>query len=166
MIKNLEVRKTGGASCRIKNLGIGNESWGCGGPMSAEAYVDHLKIYSQFVRNLNPHQNVPPPQRSPNTMQRIAVGPDAHNTEYTETVMKAWKERNFYWNFEGLSLHSYTWGGNPKNAPATDFSEKQYADVLRETLKMDKLITLIRRSWTNTIPRSGWRWSSTSGASG
>jgi alpha-N-arabinofuranosidase len=99
-----------------------------------------MKIYSQFVRNLNPAQNLPPPAQSPDAMQFIAVGPDAGNTAYTEAVMKAWKERGFYWNIQGLSLHSYTWGGNPMNAPATDFGEKQYADVLRETLRMDALI--------------------------
>ena len=32
-------------------LGIGNESWGCGGNMTADYYLSQLKIYSHFVRN-------------------------------------------------------------------------------------------------------------------
>ena len=37
-------------------LGIGNESWGCGGNMTADYYLSQLKIYSHFVRNDNPGQ--------------------------------------------------------------------------------------------------------------
>ena len=37
-------------------LGIGNESWDCGGNMSPEYYLSQLKIYSRFVRNFNPAQ--------------------------------------------------------------------------------------------------------------
>ena len=33
-------------------LGIGNESWGCGGNMTADYYLSQLKIYSHFARNL------------------------------------------------------------------------------------------------------------------
>lgn len=129
------------APWRIKYLGLGNESWGCGGPMRAEAYLDRMKVFSNQVRNYNPAQATDPWKPGPNAMQRIAVGPDASNTEYTETVMAAWKDRlPLYWGIEGLALHSYTWGGTPKNAPATDFGEKDYAGLLRETLRMEDMI--------------------------
>lgn len=129
------------APWRIKYLGFGNESWGCGGAMRAEAYVDRMKRFSNQVRNDNPAQASDPWRPSPEAMQRIAVGPDAGNTEYTEAVMAAWKQRlPLYWGIEGIALHSYTWGGNPKNAAATGFGEKEYAGLLRETLRMDDLI--------------------------
>ena len=35
-------------------LGIGNESWGCGGNMTPDYYLSQLKIYSHFVNNDNP----------------------------------------------------------------------------------------------------------------
>jgi alpha-L-arabinofuranosidase len=38
---------------RVPLLGIGNESWDCGGNMSADQYLGQLKIYSRFVRNMN-----------------------------------------------------------------------------------------------------------------
>ena len=50
-------------------LGIGNESWGCGGNMTPDYYLSQLKIYSHFVRNFNPAQ------QDANQMLKIAVGP-------------------------------------------------------------------------------------------
>jgi len=137
------------APYRIKYLGIGNESWGCGGAMTPETYVAQLRTYSQFVRNYNPAQNPPPaeaggvrPERSPDAMQRVAVGPDATNTAYTEAVMSAWRGGPaWYWTFEALALHFYTWGGTPMRAPAVDFSERDYASFLKDTLRMDRIIT-------------------------
>ena len=128
---------------RVKYLGMGNEAWGCGGYFSPEAYVDRLKQFSAFTPNLNPEQTgTNPLMPSPNAMKRISVGPDAGETGYTEAVMKAWHERKgpFTWNIDGLSLHSYTSGGTLMNSPATDFGEKDYAKVLKETLGMEELI--------------------------
>ena len=44
------------APYKVAFLGIGNESWDCGGNMTPEYYVSQLKIYSRFVRNFNPAQ--------------------------------------------------------------------------------------------------------------
>src|SRR5271157_1045024 len=54
---------------KVGFMGIGNESWSCGGDMTADYYLSQLKIYSRFVGNLNPAQN------GPNHMLKIAVGP-------------------------------------------------------------------------------------------
>ena len=35
---------------RVAFLGIGNESWDCGGNMTPDYYVSQLKIYSRFVQ--------------------------------------------------------------------------------------------------------------------
>ena len=56
-------------------LGIGNESWGCGGNMTADYYLSQLKIYSHFVRNDNPGQ------QGANHMLKIAVGPGVPETD-------------------------------------------------------------------------------------
>lgn len=119
---------------RVRYLGIGNESWGCGGAMTPEYYVSQLKIFSRYVRNYNPSQAGEEP------MQRIAVGPDGANTDYTEAVMKAWHDRVWSWDIEGLSLHTYTTGGWPPKHPSIDFDEGEYASMLKETLAMDALI--------------------------
>ncbi|MBB5685950.1 alpha-N-arabinofuranosidase [Sphingobium boeckii] len=130
------------APYRIKYLGIGNESWACGGNMSADHYVEELKQYSTFVRNLNPAQD--PPHRyvrGPKQMQRIAVGPEDDKPEYTEAVMKAWQStRPWRWGFEGLSLHHYTMGATPMSSPATGFDAQDYAVFVQQTFGMDTLI--------------------------
>lgn len=128
---------------KIKYLGLGNESWGCGGGMSGDEYVMEMKRFSTFVRNLNPAQNAEVPiYRIPESMQRIAVGPDAGKTEYTESVMKAWSQRgNAGWGFEGLSLHFYSAGpGGIVTAPSTGFGEQDYAYLLKDTLRIEGMI--------------------------
>src|SRR5215467_14316790 len=44
------------APYKIAFLGIGNESWDCGGNMTPDYYLSQLKTYSRFVRNFNPAQ--------------------------------------------------------------------------------------------------------------
>jgi alpha-N-arabinofuranosidase len=130
------------APWKVKFLGIGNESWGCGGAMTARAYVDRMKTYSLFVRNLNPAQGVSRFAPGPDPMQRIAVGPSADDMSYTDAVMQAWTHSSpLSWGIEGLSLHYYTAG--PKGSmrdPATGFDETSYATFVRNTYHMDELI--------------------------
>jgi alpha-N-arabinofuranosidase len=114
----------------ISYLGLGNENWGCGGSMTPDYYVSQLKIYARYSRNFN----------AQHPMRKIAVGPDSGDTGYTEAVMKAWKERNWSWDIDGLSLHYYTVGGWPPKYSATGFGEAEYAKLLNETLRMDELI--------------------------
>jgi alpha-N-arabinofuranosidase len=114
----------------ISYLGIGNENWGCGGSMTPDYYVSQLRIYARYTRNYN----------AGHPMKKIAVGPDGGDTRYTEAVMNAWKERNWSWDIDGLSLHNYTVGGWPPSYKATGFGEDEYARLLKETLRMDELI--------------------------
>jgi alpha-N-arabinofuranosidase len=119
---------------KVKYLGIGNETWGCGGNMRPEHYADLMKRYARFTRNYNPAQ------QAEEVMQRIAVGPTDSDTSYTEGVMKAWSERDWSWSMEGLSLHYYSVPEWPPSLPSTDFGEDDYALILATTLKMDDII--------------------------
>lgn len=128
---------------RVKYLGIGNESYGCGGAMTAEAYVDKMKVFAMFARNLNPAESgasrfFPGPQ----PMQRIAVGPADDQTDYTDAVMKAWQHSSpRSWSIEGLSFHHYTMGDKGMmRDPATGFGERDYATFVKNTYVMDELI--------------------------
>jgi alpha-N-arabinofuranosidase len=112
-------------------LGIGNENWGCGGSMTPDEYVNHLKVYARYARNYNTAQ----------PMRRIAVGPDGADTGYTEAVMKAWKNKTWAWDIEGLSLHSYTVVKWPPSFKATGFGENEYATILKATLNMESLVS-------------------------
>ena len=116
-------------------LGIGNESWGCGGNMTADYYLSQLKIYGHFVRNDNPGQ------QGANHMLKIAVGPGTAETTWTETIMKAWQGHDWSWNIDGLSLHWYTVpNGWPPSTPSTGFGIEDYAKALKSTLFMDEFL--------------------------
>ena len=125
------------APYRVKYLGLGNESWGCGGAMSAEHYVEEMKRFARFTRNYNPAQQSPA-----TAMKRIAVGWDSGNSDYTDAVMKAWKDKDWSWDIEGVSLHGYTipdsWA---KKGPSVGFGEDDYAKGVAATLKMRDWIT-------------------------
>lgn len=130
------------APWKIKYLGIGNETWGCGGNMRPEYYTDELKRYARFARNYNPAQQAysnpaNPTDSNPDQMLRVAVGPSDDDTTYTEGVMKAWKGRDWSWSIEGLSLHSYTVVKWPPAYDSVNFAEKEYAELLKSTLLMD-----------------------------
>lgn len=115
---------------KVAILGLGNESWDCGGAMSADFYVNEMKRFSHFVHSYNPAQ----------PMKRVAVGPSGDDTSYTEAVMKAWKGRSWSWDIEGLSLHFYATGGWPPHMADTGFDEKDYAVLVKDSLRMDDVI--------------------------
>jgi alpha-N-arabinofuranosidase len=118
----------------VKFVGLGNESWGCGGAMTPDYYVSQLKVYARYVRNYNPAQS------GDAALRRVAVGADGGKTEYVEAVMKAWHDKVWSWDIEGLSLHSYTSAGWPPAHPSTGFGADEYATVLKDTLAMEPLI--------------------------
>jgi alpha-N-arabinofuranosidase len=126
------------APYKVAYLGIGNESWDCGGNMTPDYYLSQLKTYSRFVRNFNPAQ------QTANQMLKIAVGPGGSGprwTEWTETIMKAWKAHTWSWDIDGLSLHNYTvvdWNTKYKSV---GFGEAEYSQFLKSTLDMERLVT-------------------------
>nr|WP_166180326.1 alpha-L-arabinofuranosidase C-terminal domain-containing protein [Altererythrobacter segetis] len=115
---------------KVEFLGLGNESWGCGGNMRPQYYTDLMKRFARFTRNYNPSQQK-------EAMQRVAVGPTDDDASYTEAVMKAWSERDWSWSIEGHSFHSYTVPHWPPSLASSGFGEGDYATILATTLKMD-----------------------------
>lgn len=126
------------APYQIAMLGIGNESWDCGGNMSPDYYLSQLKIYSHFVRNFNPAQ------QNKDQMLKVAVGPGGDEprwTEWTETIMKAYQHHQWSWDINGLSMHSYTVGHWPPSFASVGFGETEYGQILKYTLDMDHLVS-------------------------
>jgi alpha-N-arabinofuranosidase len=115
---------------KVHYLAVGNESWGCGGSMTPAFYADNYRRYNTFIKNYTPGEA--------NRIQRIACGPNEGNYEWTETLMK-----NAGHNMNGLALHYYTipTGNWKTKGSATEFDEAQYFSTLRNTLKMEELIT-------------------------
>jgi len=126
------------APYKIAYLGIGNESWDCGGNMTPDYYLSQLKIYTRFVRNYNPAQS------GDQQMLRIAVGPGGDEprfVEWAETVMKGWQDRKWSWDMQGLSMHNYTVVHWDKKLSSVGFAEPEYAQILKSTLEMEPLIS-------------------------
>jgi len=125
------------APYKIAFLGIGNESWDCGGNMTPDYYLSQLKIYSRFVRNFNSAQ------QDKQQMLKIAVGPgggESRWSEWTDALMKAYQNHTWSWDMNGLSMHSYTVVKWPPSYTSVGFGETEYAQILKSTLEMNDLI--------------------------
>ncbi|MFC2137147.1 alpha-N-arabinofuranosidase [Bacteroidota bacterium] len=116
----------------IKYWGVGNETWGCGGIMTAEFYSSQLKKYSVFLKHYGGGQ-----------LYKVAVGPYGDNTEWTEILMKDWSKTDGWLKhyMSGLSLHYYTicndWG---EKGSAINFDESEWFASMSKTIDMDNII--------------------------
>jgi alpha-N-arabinofuranosidase len=125
------------APYKVARLGLGNENWDCGGNMTPEYYLDRMKVFTRFVRNYNPAQ------LEKDQMLKIAVGPGGGEerwTDWTETVMKAYQHHTWSWDFNGLSMHSYTTVKWPPAFKSVGFGEDEYAQILKSTLDMEEFV--------------------------
>jgi len=96
-------RKDGrGEPWKIPYVGIGNESWGCGGEMTPEFYSDNFRRYNTFVKDY-----------PGNKIYRVASGSNGDDTNWTEVLMK-----NVGTRMSGLSLHYYTLPSGNENTKA------------------------------------------------
>lgn len=107
--------------------GVGNESWGCGGNMTAESYADVYKRYASFC-----------PDYPGTKLKKIASGGYGADYHWTETLMKNTLGDVSPW---GISLHYYIFPGTWTNkGSATEFSEREYFVSMQKTLKLDSII--------------------------
>ncbi|MDR1022756.1 MAG: alpha-N-arabinofuranosidase [Prevotellaceae bacterium] len=124
-MSNLRKQNGREAPWKVKFWGVGNESWGCGGNMTAEFYADQYRRYATFCRSYGD-----------NRLYKIACGPNDADYRWTETLMKNVGNR-----MNGLSLHYYTvpktWGDK---GSATQFDEAEYFTTIQKTLFMDELL--------------------------
>lgn len=128
---NLRKRNGREKPWKVKFWCVGNESFGCGGIMSAEHYAEELAQYSCFLKNYGS-----------NTLYRISSGGLPEDYHWTETILKKWKNTEAWLQgfLSGYSLHFYTVNDWSKKGSATTFTEKEWFATLKKTLEMDKLI--------------------------
>ena len=107
---------------RIRFWGVGNETWGCGGHMSADYYANEYRRYATYCRIGGPQ------------MFKIAVGANAADYNWTETLM----QRIPIAEMHGMGLHYYA-RTKPKGS-ATEFTEAEWFATLKSALFMDELI--------------------------
>ena len=122
-----ELRKKNGRQepWKVKYLGVGNESWGCGGDMTADYYSDVYKRYALYARNY-----------SDNRLFKIACGASDYDYNWTKVMMKNAKDK-----MNGLSLHYYTvpgWEGS--KGSATQFTTEDYYNTITKTMEVEEVL--------------------------
>lgn len=122
---NLRRKNGREKSWNVKYLGVGNESWGCGGNMRPEYYSDLFRRYSTYCRNYDNHK-----------LYKIASGASDYDYDWTKLLMNNVGNR-----MNGLSLHYYTvTGWNGSKGSATKFSNDDYYWTLGKCLEIEDVI--------------------------
>ena len=110
---------------KLKYVGIGNESWGCGGSFTPEHYANVYRRYQTYARNFGD-----------NKLYKIASGASDYDYKWTDVLMEAAGR-----NMNGLSLHYYSvWDWKDKGS-ATEFDPELYYFTLGKALEVDNVIT-------------------------
>ena len=109
----------------VRFVGIGNETWGCGGNMRAEYAADVNRRYATFA-------NTPAAMGT----LKIASGSHDDNYDFAETMMRDGGK------FDGLSVHYYT---VPRvfrdKGAATGFPESEWASTLLHAEHIDEIVS-------------------------
>jgi alpha-N-arabinofuranosidase len=108
---------------RVKYFGVGNETWGCGGNMTAETSAAMHSRYQTFIKA--------GPENGP--LIRVASGSQGDDVNFTEVLM-----RDAGKHLDAISLHYYTIRHNwDKKGSATDFDEAGWAKSIGAARRMD-----------------------------
>jgi alpha-L-arabinofuranosidase len=107
--------------------GVGNETWGCGGNMTAEYYANLYRQYATFMTNWN----------NKNKVFRIASGANSDDYHWTEVLMREIPHNML----EGVALHHYSVIDWSKKGPSTEFNEDTYFATMKKALLMEELVT-------------------------
>ena len=109
----------------LKYLGVGNESWGCGGNFTPEYYANVYRRYQTYCRDFDG-----------NKLYKIASGASDYDYNWTEVMMK-----NAGRFMNGISLHYYTCASWTKSkGSATKFSNEDYYWTLGKCLEIESVV--------------------------
>lgn len=111
---------------KLPYLGVGNETWGCGGNMRPEYFADLYRRFATFIDS--PRDNRP---------ERIASGANVDDYRWTEVMLsQAARDMDAY------SMHYYTFPGSWENkGRSTGFPEDQWISTLQHAMYMNELVT-------------------------
>lgn len=123
------------APFKVDFVGIGNESWGCGGNMTPEYYANELRRFGTFFhkKGMAFHDN------HDNSAMRVGSGANNLDTNWTDVVSKQAGQ-----HMDAISLHYYalTTGNwlNRNQARATGFPEAEWNGILYQAMRMDEVL--------------------------
>jgi alpha-N-arabinofuranosidase len=110
---------------KVKYLGVGNESWGCGGNMRPEYYADLYRRYATYCRNYDGNQ-----------LFKVGSGATDYDYRWTEVLMERIGSQ-----MHGVSLHYYTvagWSGS--KGSATNFTTDDYYWCIGKCREIEEVI--------------------------
>lgn len=115
---------------RVHYLGIGNETWGCGGSMTEEYYTHVYKHFATFIKT--PADNTP---------IVIASGGQNRETSWTQHLLGNVKE-TWTLRMDGISHHYYTLptGEWDRKGSALGFPEAEWFSTLFRTLAIRDIL--------------------------
>jgi len=135
-----DIRAAGGSKdpFNVRFWGVGNESWGCGGDMTATEYsTEFRKSVAEF------------PQFGPE-LSFVASGPNDNEYKWTREFLQGMLQKgpNGLHNIWGLSLHYYSWNlsrGRTKDwdegkGDAVKFEPVDWYELMREGDKLEEFI--------------------------
>lgn len=107
--------------------GVGNETWGCGGNMTAEYYANIYRQYATFMTDWGNGEGI----------YRIASGASEDDYHWTETLMKNVP----YSLMEAVALHDYAVFDWSDKGPSVNFDEEIYFKTMKQALNMEEYVT-------------------------
>lgn len=123
------------APFKVDFIGIGNESWGCGGNMTPEYYANELRRFGTFVhkKGMAFHEN------QEVTATRVASGANNLDTVWTDVVT-----RQAGHQVDAISLHYYALNTGDwlkrNGAKATGFAAAEWNGILYQAMRMDAVL--------------------------
>jgi alpha-N-arabinofuranosidase len=122
----------------VRYWGVGNESWGCGGNFTPEAYASEFRRYSDWI----PRYGL--------DLQLIGSGPSDNDVDWTHRFFQQIYSDPAYKNpsFTGWSVHHYAWNlsrGKTQDwiagkGDALQFDSVDWYELLRECDRMEQII--------------------------
>lgn len=125
----LEREKNGSPEpFRVKYWGIGNETWGAGGEMTAENYAHEFRKYASVIYNLTRHLGG----------ELFVSGTNGLDADWARDCLGQLR-RLHYGQFSGYTLHYYCGGTECRG-----FGRNEWYDSIRKVWRTQKVID---RTW-------------------